>query len=95
MENKPYLEEYYGLECPHCQKMQALGRKAEAETGIAFARFEVWHNKENMARIEEIDKEAKCGGVPFYRNTQTGKTLCGEVDYETMLKWAKGEEFSQ
>ena len=95
MENKPYLEEYYGLECPHCQKMQALARQIEEETKIPFARFEVWHDKENMKRIEELDKESKCGGVPYYYNRQTGKTLCGEVDYEIMLKWARGEEYQQ
>lgn len=86
-----HLEEYFGLECPHCQKMQKISAKVEIELGIPFERFEVWHNSKNMSQAEERDKEAKCGGVPFYFNTKTRKALCGEVTYEELLAWAKGE----
>lgn len=42
----------------------------------------------------ELDKDF-CGGVPFFYNTKTNKWICGEADYDTLKKWAKGEEFSQ
>ncbi len=87
--NQPYLEEYFGLECEHCIRMQEMSKRLEQVEGVTIARFEVWHNKENMARVEQLDKENKCGGLPFFINTKTGKTLCGEVSYDDLVAWSK------
>ena len=45
--------------------------------------------------MEEIECFNECGGVPFFYNTKTEKFICGEADYETLKKWAKGEPFVQ
>ena len=89
-----HLLEFYGKECPHCVRMHELVERLEKEEGAKVDAFEVWHNKENEAKLLELDKDL-CGGVPFFYNTQTHKFICGEAGYETLKKWAKGEDFTQ
>ena len=54
-------------------------------------KIEVWHNEENARLMQKYDKEG-IGAVPFFYNTKTGKSFVGAVDYETLKKWALGEE---
>lgn len=82
------LYEFYGFECPHCQKMRALSDKLVKEFNIHIERKEIWHNKKNMALIKEFDKGDKCDGVPFFYNDKTGGWICGEAKYEDLKKWA-------
>lgn len=89
-----HLLEFYGTECPHCERMHKLVEQLEKEEGLKVEALEVWHNKENEKKLLEIDK-GFCGGVPFFFNTTTQKWICGETNYETLKKWAKGEEFTQ
>ncbi len=80
---------FYGTECPHCQKMGLLLAKLEFD-GIHVERVEIWHNEANMKKMEELDTEP-CGGVPFFLNTKTGKTICGEATLKELKAWAEGE----
>jgi hypothetical protein len=75
--------------------MHSLVERLAKEEGIKVESLEVWHKKENEKKKLEIDNGELCGGVPFFYNTQTKKFICGETDYETLKKWAKGEEFTQ
>ena len=75
--------------------MHELVTRIEKEEGLSVDKFEVWHNKENEKKLLEIDNGEMCGGVPFFYNTKTKKFICGETDYETFKKWAKGEDFTQ
>ena len=90
-----HLLEFYGTECPHCITMHELVERLEKEEGIKVESMEVWHNKENEKKMEEIECFNDCGGVPFFYNTQTKKFICGADSYDTLKKWAKGEPFSQ
>jgi thiol-disulfide isomerase/thioredoxin len=74
-----HLLEFFGTECPHCVRMHKL-----VDT------FEVWHNKENAKKLEEIDKDF-CGGVPFFYNTESKKWICGEAEYDELKEWATGK----
>ena len=57
---------------------------------ITVCRLEVWNNKENEKKLEQCDKgKDPCGGVPFFINTKTGCTICGEAEYEEIKEWAK------
>ena len=89
-----HLLEFYGTECPHCINMRGLVERLEKEEGIKVDSMEVWHNKENEKRLLELDK-GFCGGVPFFYNLKTEKWICGDADYDTLKKWAKGENFVQ
>jgi thiol-disulfide isomerase/thioredoxin len=82
------LMNFYGLECPHCERMEPLMAQLEKETGVAVDRIEVWHNEDNAKKLESLDKDGACGGVPFFINTETGKTICGEATYEELKTWA-------
>ena len=82
---------FYGLECPHCITMEKLVDKLIDE-GFPVKKLEIWHNKENDKLMEELDRgDDMCGGVPFFLNKESKKTLCGEVPYEELRKWARGE----
>lgn len=81
------LIEFYGQECPHCVRMKPLVQRLQKEEGVTVESLEVWHNPEHQARMDAFDKN-KCGGVPFFYNTNSKKFLCGEVPYEELRAWA-------
>lgn len=88
------LYEFYGEECPHCQKMMSKVEQLEEEEGVDVKQLEVWHNKENADKQKEFDQdngEDLCGGVPFFYNTETDEWICGETDVETLKDWANGK----
>ncbi len=82
------LLHFYGLECPHCVAMHPFLDKLERELGVKIEKIEVWHNEENEKRLESYDKGNACGGVPFFINTDSGETICGEATYEELKTWA-------
>lgn len=82
------LINFYGKECPHCIKMEELAVRLEKEEGVTIERKEVWHDEENMKELVEMDRDDMCGGIPFFINTETGKTICGEGTYEELKSWA-------
>ena len=82
------LLNFYGKECPHCIAMKPLIDQLRKETGAAIEELEVWHNEENAKKLDGYDK-GKCGGVPFFINTNTGATICGEISYEELKSWAR------
>lgn len=84
------LYEFYGDGCTHCENMMPKVEKLQ-EQGFEIERLEVWNDKENAKKLKELD-DGKCGGVPFFINTDSGEWICGEADMDTMKSWAKGEE---
>ena len=78
---------FYGEECEGCAEVRADVAMLREE-GIEIKELEVWHNKENMKMVEELDKE-KCDGVPFFINTENSETICGAAPIETIRAWAK------
>lgn len=83
------LIEFYGKECPHCLKMAPLVEDLRKKLGVTIEQQEVWHNDDNLKTFRGYDKNF-CGGVPFFINTDTGKSICGEATLEELEKWAKG-----
>lgn len=90
------LLEFYGEECPHCEKMMSKVEQLEEEEGVNVEQLEVWHDEDNAERMQEFDQdddgEELCGGVPFFYNTESGEWICGETDIETLKTWANGGE---
>ncbi len=68
--------------------MHKLLDELKAKENIEVEKLEVWHNDENMKKLESLDKEGECGGVPYFVNTGSGETICGEATYEEIKKWA-------
>jgi len=81
------LIDFYGKECPHCVTMMPLVERLEKEAGLKVEKYEVWHNEENTKKMAEYDK-GRCGGVPFFINTDTNVIICGEASYEELRNWA-------
>lgn len=82
---------FYGLECQHCIVVERHVNKLISE-GINIKKIEVWHNQENDKMLTELDVgDEMCGGVPFFLNQNTGKTICGETTYKEIKSWAAGE----
>lgn len=84
------LLEFYGQNCPFCEKMAPIVKKLSDE-GLPIKQLEVWHHPENMNKLHHVDPDGHCDGVPFFINTETGKWLCGEKTLHTLTAWAKGE----
>jgi len=85
------LLEFYGTECPHCIKVAPLIDKLEKELGVEVKRLETWHNVENEELRKQKDAKNDCGGVPYFYNEESGKSLCGESTYEEFKAWAEGK----
>lgn len=81
---------YYGEECPHCHEMMPLVDKLIAD-GKEITKLETWHNKENAKKLEVADG-GKCGGVPFFVNTESGQWMCGSTSEERLRAWADGKK---
>ena len=80
---------FYGLECPYCITAEKHVDKL-IEEGLSIKKVEVWHNEENDKILVKLDKgEDCCGGVPFFLNQNTGKTICGEATYKEIKNWAE------
>ena len=86
---------FSGTECVHCKEMHPLVEQLEKELNIKIDYVEVWHDAENAAFLEGIDKNPDgsvfCGGIPLFYNEKTGKKLCGNQKYEKLKAWALGE----
>ena len=65
---------FYGIECEHCHDMDPLVEKLEKELKVEVKKIEVWHNAKNAALLEKLDK-GECGGVPFFYNEKTKKSI--------------------
>ncbi|MFB6077073.1 MAG: hypothetical protein ABEK12_03010 [Candidatus Nanohaloarchaea archaeon] len=83
------LIEFYGEECPHCAAMEDKVERLEENEDVDVEQREVWHDEENAARQQELD-DGKCGGVPYFINTDTGEYICGEAPYDELVAWATG-----
>lgn len=81
---------FYGTECPHCITMEKLVDRLLQEEGIVIKKMETWHNTENENLMVSLDDgEDCCGGVPFFYNENTGKSICGEATYKELRNWAE------
>jgi thiol-disulfide isomerase/thioredoxin len=85
------LYEFYGETCPHCENMEPKIEQLKEEEDVEIEKKEVWNDQENAEKMKELD-DGRCGGVPFFINTESGEFICGEADLETLKNWARGEQ---
>jgi len=71
--------------------MDSKVEQLEEDEDVKVEKLEVWNNQENAEKMEELD-DGKCGGVPFFYNTESEEWICGETDIETLKKWSNGQE---
>ena len=80
---------FYGNDCKHCEEMNNVIKRLEDEDFLIEWQ-EVFDNKDNEAVMISYDKD-RCGGVPFFYNTETDKYICGEAGYLEARALAVGE----
>lgn len=68
--------------------MDPLVKRLEEELGVKVERYETWHDEANEAKRASYDN-GRCGGVPFFVNTDTDEVICGEVSYDELKAWAR------
>jgi thiol-disulfide isomerase/thioredoxin len=85
------LYEFYGDGCPHCKAMEDKVQEIQDEEEAEIEQLEVWNNQENAEKQQELD-DGKCGGVPFFYNTDSDEWICGETDKETLVTWVNGDK---
>jgi thiol-disulfide isomerase/thioredoxin len=88
------LYEFYGETCPHCEAMEPVVDEVEEEEDVDIVQLEVWNDQENAEKQQELD-DGKCGGVPFFYNTETDEWICGEAEKEKLARWANGEALNE
>ena len=93
-QKESHLLEFYGAGCPHCTKMKPILEQVEKEAGVAFTKLEVWNDEKNHDIMLSFSGpiEDACGGsmgVPCFYNKKTKKALCGEVEKQELLDFAK------
>lgn len=81
------LIEFYGEECPHCITMAPLVEQLEKEEGVKIEKYEMWHHAKNAKEFAKYD-QGRCGGVPFFINTESGEFICGATSYENLKRWS-------
>ena len=87
---------FTGAECVHCKESYPLVEKLQKEMKVKVDTIEVWHNAENAAWHDSLDKNADgsifCGGVPFFYNEKTGAKICGTPDYSQLKAWSAAKK---
>lgn len=84
---------YYGEECPHCHDMMPLVDTLIQE-GIEITKLETWHNEEHAKQLAGVDK-GRCGGVPYFYNSENDQFICGSASEERVRAWAQGKELTE
>lgn len=71
--------------------MKPLVEEVEKELGVKIEKLEVWNDEANLKKMEEVDK-GRCGGVPFFYNSETDEFICGSANKAKIVAWAKGKK---
>jgi hypothetical protein len=67
--------------------MEDKVEKLQEEEDVKVEQKEVWNDEENAELQAEYDA-GKCGGVPFFYNTESEEFICGETDLSRLKAWA-------
>jgi hypothetical protein len=59
--------------------------------GFKIEKREVWHNQDYGKELAKMDG-GKCGGVPFFINTDSGEWICGATIEKRMRQLVRGEK---
>ena len=86
----PNLVFFFGGRCPFTERVGPEVVCLQRILGRKITRLEVWEDEKNQAQYE-ASGGASCGGVPYFYNSTTGKSVCGAAPCAHLVKWAKGE----
>ncbi|CAM9170743.1 unnamed protein product [Laminaria digitata] len=85
---EPYLLEFHGANCDHCETMVPLMHKLFKIFRLNVKRHMVWEGTSNFRLMAAYDMETGCKGLPFFYNRRTNKTICGATTWTNFRNWA-------
>ncbi|CAM9192237.1 unnamed protein product [Hapterophycus canaliculatus] len=86
--HEPYLLEFHGAKCDHCEEMLPLFDRLHDETRLVIKRHLVWEDTANFRLMAIYDLKTGCKGLPFFYNRRTGETICGATTWSNFRNWA-------
>jgi len=82
---------FYNPSCPWTKKatpeVDSLNSALEKEGSNKVVELNV-RVKENYQLYEAVNGHTTCGGVPFFYNRATNRSICGFVQAEVLKNWA-------
>ena len=85
---------FTGDNCAHCDEMEPIIDRVERDLNVRVHRFNVWRDQINFKLFEKLDKNRKCGGLPYFYNTATKQGICGASTYGNFRLWARNRPCS-
>ena len=89
---EPYLVEFHGPDCQHCEDMLPLMKKVEKQQKTKFRRYMVWEGTDEFDLLRILDSRTHCHGLPFFYNRRSHKAICGATTWENFREWAAGRD---
>jgi hypothetical protein len=83
---------FYGESCPFTARARPEIQCLEIALGKQITKKEVWNDKRNEELYQSVGGQKSCGGVPFFYNQTTGKSVCGARACDILLSWANSQE---
>ena len=82
---------FYSVGCVFCTKVEPIVDKLNSN-GYDIVKLDTTHKANELFKKEIEEKfKIKCG-TPLLVNSDTGNSICGYRDEETIKKWADGEK---
>jgi thiol-disulfide isomerase/thioredoxin len=86
------LKFFYGEGCPYTKKVQPAVNCVEMFLGKNIEKLEIYHSPENKVKYTKANGPQNCGGVPYFYNETTQKSVCGACSCDTLKEWAAAKE---
>lgn len=80
---------FYGESCPFTTRVLPEVRCLETSLGKQISRKEIWSDSSNRELYRNSGGQQNCGGVPYFYNKLTGKSVCGASSCDDLISWAK------
>tara|TARA_E500000305_G_C3885624_1_gene171816 strand:+ start:88 stop:633 length:546 start_codon:yes stop_codon:yes gene_type:complete len=84
---------FYSIGCTYCHKVEPVVDKLNSQ-GYEIQKIDISDGKNKLFKHEVESKFKLRCGTPFLIDSDSGNSICGWRDEETIKKWADGEKIS-
>ncbi|CAM9838949.1 unnamed protein product [Phaeothamnion confervicola] len=89
--NEPWLIEFTGYNCDHCDTMEPLVERLEKEFKVPVEQFIVWEGSSKFDLMQLLDT-VECRGLPFFYNRRSRQAICGATSWRNFRNWGLGKK---
>uniref|UniRef100_A0A0G4FCH4 Thioredoxin domain-containing protein n=1 Tax=Chromera velia CCMP2878 TaxID=1169474 RepID=A0A0G4FCH4_9ALVE len=90
-DKEPWLFQFYSSTCERCEEMRPVVRRVETELKVKFKKLEVQRDVANAELLRIIDRDSRCGGIPYFFNRKSHQWICGATTFENLRDLADGK----